>query len=102
MDPHHLASSARAHPSGRELDDRHHQRKQPHDIVQEPWIIATIVILLLIFLFTITVTMMFLRRRQQITKQVGHLNGKYRAVANTHARARVENPLINDNSDNVH
>lgn len=77
MDPSHLITPPRAHPSGtgNSLDDHHHQRKQPQNMLHEPWFIVLISIVLLLFSFTATVAMIIFRRRHQITKEVGHLNG---------------------------
>lgn len=77
MDPSHLITPPRAHPSGigNGLDDHHHQRKQPQNMLHEPWFIVLISIVLLLFSFIATVAMIIFRRRHQITKEVGHLNG---------------------------
>lgn len=79
MDPNHLVTPPRAHPSGSAangLDDHHQQRKQPQSLIHEPWFIVLISIVVLLFSFIATVGMIFFRRRHQITKEVGHLNGK--------------------------
>lgn len=78
MDPSHLVTPPRAHPSGSAngLDDHHQQRKQPQNLIHEPWFIVLISIVVLLFSFIATVAMIFFRRRHQITKEVGHLNGK--------------------------
>lgn len=77
MDPNHLITPPRAHPSGtgNGIDDHHHQRKQPQNMLHEPWFIVLISIVLLLFSFIATVAMIIFRRRHQITKEVGHLNG---------------------------
>lgn len=79
MDPNHLVTPPRAHPSGSadSLDDHHQQRKQPQSLIHEPWFIVLISIVVLLFSFIATVGMIFFRRRHQITKEVGHLNGKF-------------------------
>lgn len=84
MDPNHLVTPPRAHPSGSadSLDDHHQQRKQPHSLIHEPWFIVLISIVVLLFSFIATVGMIFFRRRHQITKEVGHLNGKLMFTSN--------------------
>lgn len=79
MDPNHLISPPRAHPSGiaNGHDDHQHQRKQPQNVIHEPWFIILISIVLLLFSFISTVAMIFFRRRHQITKEIGHLNGNF-------------------------
>lgn len=76
MDPNHLVTPPRAHPSGSadSLDDHHQQRKQPQNLIHEPWFIVLISIVVLLFSFIATVGLIFFRRRHQITKEVGHLN----------------------------
>lgn len=79
MDPSHLVTPPLAHPSGSAngLDDHHQQRKQPQNLMHEPWFIALISLVVLLFSFIATVGMIFFhRRRHQITKEIGHLNGK--------------------------
>lgn len=77
MDPSHLVTTPVAHPSGSAngLDDHHQQRKHPHSLIHEPWFIILISIVVLLFSFTATVAMIFFRRRHQITKEIGHMNG---------------------------
>lgn len=80
MDPSHLVTPPRAHPSGsaaNSIDDHHQQRKQPQSLIHEPWFIVLISIVVLLFSFIATVGMIFFRGRHQITKEVGHLNGKW-------------------------
>ncbi|XP_031630104.1 roundabout homolog 2 isoform X2 [Contarinia nasturtii] len=76
MDPSHLVTPPRAHPSGsaNSLDDHHQQRKQPPSLIHEPWFIVLISIVVLLFSFIATVAMIFFRRRHQITKEIGHMN----------------------------
>lgn len=84
MDPNHLVTPPRAHPSGsaaNSLDDHHQQRKQPQSLIHEPWFIVLISIVVLLFSFIATVGMIFFRRRHQITKEVGHLNGNFKKNA---------------------
>lgn len=79
MDPSHLVTPPRAHPSGSAngLDDHHQQRKQPQNLIHEPWFIVLISIVVLLFSFIATVGMIFFRRRHQSTKEIGHLNGMF-------------------------
>lgn len=77
MDPSHLVTPPRAHPSGSgDIDDQHQQRKQSQSLIHEPWFIVLISIVVLLFSFIATVGMIFFRRRHQMTKEIGHLNGK--------------------------
>lgn len=79
MDPSHLLTPPRAHPSGSAngLDDHHQQQKQPQSLIHEPWFIVLISIVVLLFSFIATVGMILFRRRHQIKKEIGHLNGNY-------------------------
>lgn len=73
MDPTHLITPPRAHPSGNlasGMDDHRHQ-----SLVHEPWFMILIAIMLLVVLFSTAAVMLFFRRRNQITKQIGHLSG---------------------------
>lgn len=105
MDPSHLITPPRAHPSGigNGLDDHHHQRKQPQNMLHEPWFIVLISIVLLLFSFIATVAMIIFRRRHQITKEVGHLNGNLYNSFYTpliHFRTHIE-PHITTHDDNT-
>lgn len=79
MDPAHLISPPRAHPSGTgngEIDmDEHHQRHQ-QNIIHETWFIIITVIILLLFSSMAGIAMVFFRRKHQIKKEIGHLSGK--------------------------
>lgn len=79
MDPAHLISPPRAHPSGSAsgsvgtstLDERHRQQT----VVQEPWFMILVATMLLVILFLAAAGMLFFRRRHQITKEIGQLTG---------------------------
>lgn len=75
MDPTHLITPPRAHPSGMGVAsgmDEHHRHQS---LVHEPWFMILIAIMLLVVLFSTAAVMLFFRRRNQITKQIGHLSG---------------------------
>lgn len=76
MDPTHLITPPRAHPSGSIHSasgmDEHHRHQS---LVHEPWFMILIAIMLLVVLFSTAAVMLFFRRRNQITKQIGHLSG---------------------------
>lgn len=76
MDPSHLVTPPRAHPSGSAngLGDQH--RRQTTSLIHEPWFIVLISIVLLLFCFLLFVGMIIFRRRHQVTKDVEHLTGK--------------------------
>ncbi|XP_037046753.1 roundabout homolog 2 [Bradysia coprophila] len=72
MDPTHLITPPRAHPSGSASGMDEHHRHQ--SLVHEPWFMILIAIMLLVVLFSTAAVMLFFRRRNQITKQIGHLS----------------------------
>lgn len=72
MDPTHLVTPPRAHPSGAANGVDEHQR-----IVHVPWFIGLSVTVLLLLCFVAVVALIFFRRRHQITKEIGHLNGNF-------------------------
>lgn len=75
MDPAHLISPPRAHPSGSasgSVEEHQHRKKT---VVQEPWFMILIATMLLVVLSIAAAAMLFFRRRHQITKELGHLNG---------------------------
>lgn len=72
MDPTHLVTPPRAHPSGTANGVDEHQR-----IVHVPWFIGLSVTVLLLLCFVAVVALIFFRRRHQITKEIGHLNGNF-------------------------
>lgn len=102
MDPSHVITPPRAHPSGtgNGLDDHHHQRKQPQNMLHEPWFIVLISIVLLLFSFIATVAMIIFRRRHQITKEVGHLNGNLYVflLFGSHITTTLHDNTISSNS----
>lgn len=69
MDPAHLVTPPRAHPSGTANGVDEHQR------IQIPWFIGLGVTVVLLLCFVAVVALIFFRRRHQITKEIGHLNG---------------------------
>lgn len=76
MDPTHLVTPPRAHPSGSGNEaavDEHHRP----NVIQEPWFIVLSTIILLLLCFVGVVTLVLFRRRHQITKEIGHLNGNF-------------------------
>lgn len=73
MDPTHLITPPRAHPSGSASGMDEHHRHQ--SLVHEPWFMILIAIMLLVVIFSTAAVMLFFRRRNQITKQIGHLSG---------------------------
>lgn len=82
MDPTHLVTPPRAHPSGSAngLDDHHQQRKKQQNLIHEPWFIVLISLVVLFVSFIATVAMIIFRRRHQITKEIGHMNSKYQSI----------------------
>lgn len=79
MDPSHLVTPPRAHPSGSgDLDDPHQQRKQAHNVFREPWFIVLVSIIVLLFSSLATVATVVFRRRHKMKKEIGHLNGELR------------------------
>lgn len=76
MDPSHLVTPPRAHPSGSgDLDDPHQQRKEKQNVFREPWFIVLISVVVLLCSSLATVGTIFFRRRHKMTKEIGHLNG---------------------------
>lgn len=75
MDPAHLITPPRAHPSGSASGMDEHARQQT--VVQEPWFMILIATMLLVVLFLAAAAMLFFRRRHQITKEIGHLSGEF-------------------------
>ena len=74
MDPTHLVSPPRAHPSGKATNsDNPH--KQPN-IVHETWFLCLVIAMLVAIVFSVAAAMLFFRRRHQLTKELGHLSGK--------------------------
>lgn len=76
MDPTHLVTPPRAHPSGTANDaavDEHHRP----NVIHEPWFIVLSTIILLLLCFVVVVALVLFRRRHQITKEIGHLNGNF-------------------------
>lgn len=74
MDPAHLITPPRAHPSGTATgsDEPH---RQPN-IVNQTWFLILVVAMLFVILLSAAAAMMFFRRRHQLTKELGHLSGK--------------------------
>ncbi|KAJ6643323.1 Roundabout like 2 [Pseudolycoriella hygida] len=72
MDPTHLITPPRAHPSGSAngMDEHHHHQS----LVHEPWFMILIAIMFLVVIFSTAAVMLFFRKRNQITKQIGHLS----------------------------
>lgn len=77
MDPSHLISPPRAHPSGSANGLDEHHRNQTSISLHDPWLIVLISIIVLVFSFIATIGLIIFRRRHQVTKDIGHLNGKY-------------------------
>lgn len=73
MDPAHLISPPRAHPSGTATGSDNPLR-QPN-IVHETWFLILIIIMLLVLLLSGGATVLFLKRRHHLTKEIGHLSG---------------------------
>lgn len=73
MDPAHLVSPPRAHPSGISSGESIHG----DSILNEPWFMIAIVIVLVVFLVSTAFTLRFLyRRRKNLSKGLQHLNGE--------------------------
>ncbi|CRK86303.1 CLUMA_CG000071, isoform A, partial [Clunio marinus] len=71
MDPSHLISPPRAHPSGISSGESIHS----DSILNEPWFMIAIVIVLVVFLVSTVFTLRFLsRRRKNLSKGLQHLN----------------------------
>lgn len=74
MDPSHVISPPRAHPSGSaSATDENHKRR---DLVHETWFMVLITAMLLIILISTAAAMLFFRRKHQLTKELGHLSGE--------------------------
>lgn len=85
MDPAHLVSPPRAHPSGSaeggHLDEAsllHHHRRYA-SVVQEPWFMMLVATALVVVLFGTAGATIFLRHRHQMrsSKAIGHTSGKF-------------------------
>lgn len=74
MDPNHVITPPRAHPSGSASasDDPHTKR----ELVQETWFMVLVIVMLLAILISTAAAMMFFRRKHQLTKELGHLSGE--------------------------
>ena len=73
MDPTHLISPPRAHPSGISSGESIHSES----ILNEPWFMIVIVIVLVVFLISTAFTLRFLyRRRKNLSKGLQHLSGE--------------------------
>lgn len=77
MDPAHLISPPRAHPSGISSGESIHGES----ILNEPWFMIAIVIVLVVFLISTAFTLRFLyRRRKNLSKGLQHLSGEFMTV----------------------
>lgn len=95
MDPAHLVSPPRAHPSGSAggggLDDDgsllHHHRRYA-SVVQEPWFMMLVATALVVVLFGTAGATIFLRHRHQLrsAKAIGHMNGRFALFYSTQRR----------------
>jgi Na+/H+ antiporter NhaD/arsenite permease-like protein len=73
MDPAHLISPPRAHPSGISSGESIHGES----ILNETWFMIAIVIVLVVFLVSTAFTLRFLyRRRKNLSKGLQHLSGE--------------------------
>lgn len=74
MDPAHLISPPRAHPSGISSGESIHGES----ILNETWFMIAIVTVLVVFLVSTAFTLRFLyRRRKNLSKGLQHLSGKH-------------------------
>lgn len=99
MDPAHLISPPRAHPSGSmngitgpsgsgigggldghgmdPLDDiAATTHRKSTNVVHETWFMALVITMLVAILISAAAAMLFFKRRHQLTKELGHLSGK--------------------------
>lgn len=83
MDPAHLISPPRAHPSGISSGESIHGES----ILNEPWFMIAIVIVLVVFLISAAFTLRFLyrRRKKNLSKGLQHLSGKLRSLQRSFA-----------------
>lgn len=87
MDPSHLVTPPRAHPSG-SISSGLGESMHTYNLINEPWFMILIVIILVVLLVSTAVTIRFLyRRRKNLSKGLGHLSGelfnKYKSRNNT-------------------
>lgn len=74
MDPAHLATPPRAHPSGVSTSGENYSNDS---IINEPWFMIVIAIVLVMFLVSTAFTLRFLyRRRKNLSKGLQHLSGE--------------------------
>ena len=74
MDPAHLVTPPRAHPSGISASGEPYSNES---IINEPWFMAVIAIVLVMFLVSTAFTLRFLyRKRKNLSKGLQHLSGK--------------------------
>ncbi|CAD7078040.1 unnamed protein product [Hermetia illucens] len=77
MDPAHLISPPRAHPSGSlsGIDDSSSSTThRKSNVVHETWFMALVITMLLAILISAAAAMLFFKRRHQLTKELGHLS----------------------------
>lgn len=77
MNPAHLISAPRAHPSGTgKIGMEEHHQLHHQNITNETWFMILTGILILVFsLMAALITTIFFRRKNQIKKEIGHLSG---------------------------
>ena len=76
MDPSHLVTPPRAHPSG-SISSGLGESMHTYNLINEPWFMILIVIILVVLLVSTAVTIRFLyRRRKNLSKGLGHLSGE--------------------------
>lgn len=76
MDPSHLVTPPRAHPSGTAAGSDNVHRQS--NFVHETWFIVVILSIFIAFVALIIGTIMFVKRKHQNSKEMGHLSGKFR------------------------
>lgn len=87
MDPAHLISPPRAHPSGVSSGESIHS----DSILSETWFMIAIVIVLVVFLVSTAFTLRFLyRRRKNLSKGLQHLSGESKSFIDASERCQLE------------
>lgn len=76
MDPSYLIAPPRAHPSGSASGLDEHHRHQTQNVVHEPWFMILLATMILAIVLLSAAALYFVRRKHQITKEIGHLNGE--------------------------
>ncbi|XP_055700087.1 roundabout homolog 2 isoform X1 [Phlebotomus papatasi] len=71
MDPSHIISPPRAHPSGSASTSEEPQKR---DIVHEPWFMILLILMLVTIIVASGTAMIFFRKKHRLSKGINHLN----------------------------